>query len=169
MIRKRLQEINARLKAWRDVRGITMESQRQGLVINLLEEFVELNRAKSEYEKIDALCDMCVFILNAYEIDPMVYFIASDYVFKEKFLSAIHAMEASKKEYTHKMNVLRLLELIDRELFKLEYDTYLCLCETLKEIESRQGKYDNVAKKWIKDSNVETYKANYSKCKKDSK
>lgn len=162
---KELKEINARLKAWREARNISIESQRQGLVINLLEEFVELNRAKNEYEKIDALCDMCVFILNAYKIDSIIAYPLRDFTFNQRFLSLIQAMEMCKGN--KKLIIRKLLSLIQFE-FK-DYDLYSCLNETLKEIESRQGKYDSVAKKWIKDSNAKTYKADYSKCKKESK
>lgn len=165
MTKEQLSEINARLKAWREARNITMESQRQGLAINLLEEFIELNRASNEYEKIDALCDMCVFILNAYKIDSIELYPLRDFTFNQRFLSLINAMEMAKG--SKKLIIRKLISLIKLE-FK-DYDLYSCLNETLKEIESRKGTYDNVAKKWIKDSNVETYKANYSKCKKDSK
>ena len=79
-----LTEIYAKLKAWRDERGITAESQKEGYIINIMEEFGELAAALRDYERfskpsypypknkkyaehgiIDALCDIAVFTINA--------------------------------------------------------------------------------------------------------
>ena len=80
----KLNEIYAQLEAWRDERGITAESQKEGYIINIMEEFGELATALREYERfskpsypyqknkkyaehgiIDALCDIAVFTINA--------------------------------------------------------------------------------------------------------
>lgn len=75
-----LTEIYASLKAWRDKRGITAQSQKEGYLVNVMEEFGELAQALRDYEKlknaglytyaaehsiIDALCDIAVFTINA--------------------------------------------------------------------------------------------------------
>ena len=79
-----LNEIYAQLKAWRNERGITAESQKAGYIINIMEELGELATALREYERfskpsypyqknkkyaehgiIDALCDISVFTINA--------------------------------------------------------------------------------------------------------
>ena len=78
-----LNEIYAQLKAWRHERGITAESQKEGYIVNVMEEFGELATALREYERfskpsypypknkkyaehgiIDALCDIAVFTIN---------------------------------------------------------------------------------------------------------
>lgn len=53
------------LKKWREERGLT--STVGNIQANLAEELTELLRANTEEEKIDALCDMIVFSINAME------------------------------------------------------------------------------------------------------
>ena len=79
-----LEKIYAGLKAWRHERGITAESQKEGYLVNIMEELGELATALREYERfskpsypypknkkyaehgiIDALCDISVFTINA--------------------------------------------------------------------------------------------------------
>ena len=79
-----LTEIYKGLKAWRHERGITADSQKAGYLVNVMEEFGELASALRDYEKfsaadypyptdkqeaeheiIDAICDICVFTINA--------------------------------------------------------------------------------------------------------
>ena len=79
-----LEQIYAKLKAWRHERGITVESQKAGYLVNVMEELGELATALREYERfskpsypypknkkyaehgiIDALCDISVFTINA--------------------------------------------------------------------------------------------------------
>ena len=79
-----LTEIYKGLKAWRHERGITAQSQKEGYLVNVMEEFGELASALREYERfskpsypypknkkyaeheiIDALCDISVFTINA--------------------------------------------------------------------------------------------------------
>ena len=79
-----LEQIYAGLKAWRKERGITAQSQKDGYLVNIMEEFGELATALREYERfskpsypypknkkyaehgiIDALCDISVFTINA--------------------------------------------------------------------------------------------------------
>ncbi|MCI6178477.1 MAG: hypothetical protein MR658_06605, partial [Campylobacter sp.] len=45
-------QIYAQLEAWRDERKITAESQKDGYIINIMEEFGELSSALRDYEKI---------------------------------------------------------------------------------------------------------------------
>ena len=44
-----LNEIYAQLKAWRNERGITAQSQKEGYLVNVMEELVELVTALREY------------------------------------------------------------------------------------------------------------------------
>lgn len=47
-----LSEIYAGLEAWRDERGITADSQKEGYLVNIMEEFGKLASALRDYEKI---------------------------------------------------------------------------------------------------------------------
>ena len=47
-----LNEIYSQLEAWRDERKITAESQKDGYIINIMEELGELSQALRDYEKI---------------------------------------------------------------------------------------------------------------------
>ena len=56
-------DIVLQLEKWCNERHLDKETQRKGLVANLLEELSEFYRAKDEYEQVDALCDMIVFCI----------------------------------------------------------------------------------------------------------
>ena len=49
-----LNEIYAKLKAWRAERKITAKSQKEGFLVNVMEEFGELAAALRDYEKFSA-------------------------------------------------------------------------------------------------------------------
>ena len=78
-----LTKIYKGLAEWRAERGITAESQKEGYIINIMEEFGELAAALRDYERfskpschypknkkyaehgiIDALCAICVLTIN---------------------------------------------------------------------------------------------------------
>lgn len=67
MTAEQLGEIVEKLKLWKEERHLDTQKQLAGLTANLLEECVEYLRAQDNNEKIDALCDICVFSLNAIE------------------------------------------------------------------------------------------------------
>ena len=46
-----LEKIYAGLKAWRHERGITAESQKEGYLVNIMEELGEIATALREYER----------------------------------------------------------------------------------------------------------------------
>ena len=62
-------ELADRLAIWREQRHLSIEMQKAGLLANLMEEAVEYMRASNDNERVDALCDIIVFVLNAYEFD----------------------------------------------------------------------------------------------------
>lgn len=55
------------LQKWREARDITIESQKPGLLGNLLEETTEVARAKCLDEVIDGILDYSVYLANAIE------------------------------------------------------------------------------------------------------
>ena len=58
---------NQELKRWREERDVTIDSQKLGLVSNLLEEITEVSRAQNLDGVVDGLLDYSVFLANALE------------------------------------------------------------------------------------------------------
>ena len=186
-----LNEIYAQLKAWRNERGITAESQKEGYIVNVMEEFGELATALREYERfskpsypypknkkyaehgiIDALCDIAVFTIN----------VGADINCNEKLESinttqttrcnsslSFLLSECGNFDYYGKLSsyvcfnqiLLSCAKLCEQYGFNFE----IAMLETIKEISSRTGSYDENAKKWVKDESDEAkakwYSANY--------
>ena len=189
-----LNEIYKGLDEWRAERGITAESQKEGYLVNIMEEFGELAQALRDYEKfsatdypyptdkqeaeheiIDALCDIAIFTINAgvdigevklTEIELKKSNLDADYILKQMvercaFLSYFEWREA-KSFNIILINCAYLCE-------KYGYNFEIAMLETIKEISSRTGAYDENAKKWVKDESDEAkskwYKADYNKAR----
>ena len=192
-----LTEIYAQLEVWRDERKITAESQKDGYIINIMEELGELAQALRDYEKfskhdcpyceidkqkaehdiIDALCDISVFTIN----------VGADINCNEKLESintttqttrcnsslSFLLSECGNFDYYGKLSsyvcfnqiLLSCAKLCEHYGFNFE----IAMLETIKEISSRTGSYDEKAKKWIKDESDEAkakwYKADYEKAR----
>ena len=186
----KLIEIYKGLDEWRAERGITAESQKEGYLVNVMEEFGELAAALRLFEKskrvndshelkcaehfiIDAICDICVFTINA----------GTDVNCNEKIeiintttgttrcnssLSFLLS-ECGNFDYYGKLSsyvcfnqiLLSCAKICENYGFNFE----IAMLETIKEISSRTGSYDEVSKKWVKDESDEArakwYKANY--------
>ena len=182
-----INEIYAQLEAWRAERKITAESQKQGYIINIMEEFGELSQALrglefentrkvAEHEIIDALCDIAVFTINAGVHIPCELK-HTKIELKKSSLDADYIL----KQMVEKCAEFSYFEWVDAPSFNiiLINCAYLCenygfnfeiaMNETIKEISSRTGSYDEKAKKWIKDSSDEArakwYKADYEKAR----
>lgn len=176
-------EIQELLKNWRDERHLTLEMQNEGLLGNLCEEMAEYYRAKNESEKIDALCDIYVFCMNSLdgdleaireELERQIYL----RVYQLNDLKLFFITEIEKKlKRLKKEKIIGdfnlflyvLMGNVECEAQALGYDFYTCMMETIKEISSRTGHYDENIHKFIKDKSDEAvkkwYKADYEKCK----
>lgn len=175
------------LKQWRDERHLTIENQRDGLLGNLCEELSEYYRATNESEKIDALCDMYVFCMNSLggnlkiakddfknknkKIFAMFY--ASPY-FRFFLLEKIESKLMKLKEEeiivdTFNLYLYIFMRNVGYEVQLMRYNFYKCMRETIKEISSRTGHYDENIHKFVKDKSDEAkakwYKADYEKCR----
>ena len=192
-----LNEIYAQLKAWRHERGITAESQKEGYLVNVMEElgelagalrdyekfskhdcpYCEIDKQKAEHEIIDALCDISVFTINA----------GTDVNCNEK----IESINTTTQTTRCNSSLSFLLSECGNFDYYGKFSSYVCfnqillscakLCEnygfnfqiamdeTIKEISSRTGAYDENAKKWIKDESDEAkakwYQADYEKAR----
>ena len=186
-----LTEIYKGLAEWRAERGITAESQKAGYLVNVMEELGELAAAlrdyekssvtkqdatkkqKAEYEIIDALCDISVFTIN----------VGADINCNEKLESintttqttrcnsslSFLLSECGNFDYYGKLSsyvcfnqiLLSCAKLCEQYGFNFE----IAMLETIKEISSRTGAYDENAKKWVKDESDEAkakwYQADY--------
>ena len=185
-----LTEIYKGLKAWRHERGITAESQKEGYIVNVMEEFGELATALREYERfskpsypypknkkyaehgiIDAICDISVFTINAgadipYSITPFIiepkreFSIASIFVAIADFIRADN--NGAPFNYYDFALILKYCASVCEQY---GFDFQIAMDETIKEISSRTGSYDEVSKKWVKDESDEAkakwYKADY--------
>ena len=185
-----LTEIYKGLAEWRAERGITAESQKAGYIVNVMEELGELASAlrdyekfsateqdtakkqKAEYEIIDALCDISVFTIN----------VGADINCNEKLESinttqttrcnsslSFLLSECGNFDFYGKLSsyvcfnqiLLSCAKLCEHYGFNFE----IAMLETIKEISSRTGAYDENTKKWVKDESNEAkakwYQANY--------
>lgn len=149
--------IKERLTDWRNERGLTYENQQAGFLGNVFEEVSEYFRAKNDLEKIDALCDIVIFCFNSFDLE-----------FKE--MGKIYDCDATKisivditddltyttakfmrKDFKDFNNIYRLVFNCKHLCENLGFNFYQCMLQTIKEIESRTGFYDDELNKFIKD------------------
>ena len=189
-----LEQIYKELQAWREERKITAESQKTGYLVNVMEELGELAGALRDYEKfsatkqdaakkqkaehdiIDALCDISVFTINAgadiptpvkrTEIEWKKSSLNADYILKQL------VEKCAEFSYFEWVDVLAFNIILINCAYLCEYYGFnfqIAMDETIKEISSRTGAYDEKAKKWVKDSSNEAqakwYKADYEKAR----
>lgn len=99
-----------------------------------LTEFLEAKRDNNEYKMIDALCDMVIVSINA---------------------GAVLGNDCSEMLYSNITNPLRYRPTYVRgllfEIRKRGYEPYKCLVETIKELNTRTGAWNEAEGKWCKD------------------
>ena len=185
-----LNEIYAQLKAWRNERGITAESQKAGYIINIMEELGELATALREYERfskpsypypknkkyaehgiIDALCDISVFTINAgadipCQLKPLIIEHKNEFSVDDIFVAIADFIRTdSNGSPFNYYDFARILRCCASVCEQYGFDFQKSMIETIKEISSRTGSYDENAKKWVKDESDEAkakwYQANY--------
>lgn len=182
-------EIQELLKNWRDERHLTLEMQRDGLMGNLCEEMAEYYRATNESEKIDALCDIYVFCMNSLDSDlkvtrdgfnktdfPRIYVLNDcKMVLLSEIKDNLDKLKLEDIDVNYfNLYLYAMMKSAEIETTKLGYNFYECMLQTIKEISSRVGHYDENIHKFVKDKSEEAkakwYKADYEKCKiKDNK
>lgn len=178
-MKQQILDILDELAKWRSVRKLSIESQREGYIRNIMEELGELAaaiKANNEHEYIDALCDIMVFAGNC--------------VYKEKFDKAYIPWETLEElgidtsetallkgllgntydmTYDPTMMIASLYSFCRDLAAKKGYDFFKCMQEVLKQINSRTGAWNEDLKKWVKDTSPEAkskeYQADFDKCK----
>ena len=155
-----LRDLETRLAVWRAERHLTTAGQKEGLLANVLEELTEFVRAKDDNERVDAICDIIVFLINSKNNpvriqEPKVDGVVTTHIFVELVFNNMYDD--------------RTISLCSYMLEQLGYDSYKCMLETIKEISSRTGHFDETIGKFVKDKSQEAqakwYKADYDKCK----
>lgn len=162
--------ITQALKEWRETRGLTCQMQRDNFLTLIQEELKEYYTAKNVEDKIDALCDMAVITINSSKTDisyPLSHLHPREIINPNTELGIqIDKVISSDFDDTQTLDLLNLLTTL---VEGLGYDFILCMHETIKEISSRIGAWNEEKGKWIKDTSEEAqklwYKADYSKCK----
>lgn len=192
-----LTEIYKGLDEWRAERKITAKSQKEGYLVNVMEELGELSQArryydralicecsyckaikkKAEHEIIDALCDISVFTINAGADIPCDFKVTqiqpnANYSINAELNFLIERITHFNKAIIFgdypKDTAIYFNSILDKCADICEqygFDFQIAMLETIKEISSRTGAYDENAKKWVKDESDEAkakwYKANY--------
>lgn len=174
-----LTEIYKGLDEWRAERGITAESQKTGYLVNVMEElgelagalrdyekfskhdcpYCEIDKQKAEHEIIDALCDIAAFTINAGadirdEYKPLSIDTTDTF-------SDLNCLLLYASTFDFKKILLNCAVLCEHYGFNFE----LAMLETIKEISSRTGSYNETTKKWEKytsdEAQAKWYSANY--------
>lgn len=172
-------EIIKRLELWRKERQL---DKSQGFIFDLdkqvsflTEEITEYLRAKDDFERIDALCDLTVFSLNAIngidndydDIFSTTYCMQKKNYHISNIIDRIPYMFKSKQN--GKYSFVDIIEMCKYMIENLGFNYDLCINETLLEIESRKGAFNIETGKWEKFKDEESiklwYKANYGVCK----
>lgn len=167
-----LAAIYEKLNEWKAERYLTLDNQRVGYYSNILEELGELSvalRASDSNGYIDALCDIVVFTVNAleeYRYCPTVLNITRNTPREALLRILLHEVGKYGRNWESRC-VCNIYHICNLLAIQEDYDLFVCMNETIKEISSRTGSYDPAIGKWIKDKSPEAmakwYKANYQR------
>lgn len=147
MTKEQLQDIRNKLKIWSKERHLSVMAQQENLLGNILEELTEAARAKTIDDKVDAICDIMVFYLNATDSEILICPDRFDYIgvnFAWRILTQLSVNSITNHPLNQCVTKLR----------KMGYDPYLCLLEVVNEISSRTGSWDEDLGKFKKDPGV---------------
>ena len=137
---------------------------------------IEISLEKAEYEIIDALCDISVFTINAgtdVNCNEKIEIINTTQTTLCNSSLSFLLSECGNFDYYGKLSsyvcfnqiLLSCAKLCEQYGFNFE----IAMLETIKEISSRTGAYDENAKKWVKDESDEArakwYQADYEKAR----
>ena len=191
-----LTEIYKSLDEWRAERKITTESQRQGYLRNIMEELGELAAGLRDYASwskcdlrfcqihkemaerliVDAICDIAVLTINAgvhipcelkrTEIEFKKSSFDADYILKQM---VENCAEFSYFDWGEQKCFNIILANCAYLCEHYGFDFQKAMEETIKEISSRTGSYNEATKKWEKDLSDEAkakwYEADYEKAR----
>lgn len=193
---KRIEKIQNALYDWRKERRLDLRGQLAGLYKNIIEELNELKEAKDDCERIDAICDIAVFSFNAlgeFKRDLVISHYGNktlesfsqavknraneadglfreidEFIMVKGFRNDADYKMAKDKKYKWEFLIWEIIIECWEMCDQLGFDFLKAMDETIKEISSRTGHWDEIQNKFIKD-NRGTYFADYKKCKKKVK
>lgn len=137
---------------------------------------LEISLEKVEHEIIDALCNISVFTINAgadVNCNEKIEIIDTTMTTRCNSSLSFLLSECGNFDYYGKLSsyvcfnqiLLTCAKLCENYGFNFE----IAMLETIKEISSRTGTYDEVSKKWVKDTSDEArkkwYQADYEKAR----
>lgn len=168
-----------RLELWRKERGLDItqgfEFSLDIQVSFLTEEITEYLRSKYDYDRIDALCDLTVFSINAINLIDNDYsnVFSSIYCLQKRDYDISDLIEEildiCRDESHGKYQFINIIEISKYMIENMNFDYDKCMEETLLEIESRKGALNPDTEKWEKFKDEESmnlwYKADYKSCK----
>lgn len=161
------------LQKWKAKNELTLDYQRVGYYSNIIEEIGELSvaiRKNNSNEYIDALCDIVVFSINALEsYEPIQSRLnVTKNTSRETLLRVLLEQIANYGKKWDKQSLQNIYQICSILASQEDYSMLPNMLETIKEINSRTGKYNPAIGKWVKDMSPEAqakwYKANYAKC-----
>ena len=131
-------------------RNLTTEMQKEGFIPNIIEELDEYARAKTDDEKIDALCDLCVFSLNTIENSQGEELIVPSHNPPLSIVDMILKVHTLANFVGDNSIVIRTVKEFYSQIVSMGYNPFDCMQQTIREIESRKGTWDDDKKKFIK-------------------
>ena len=130
---------------------------------------IEITLEKAEHEIIDALCDISVFTINAGADIPCEN--KPTRLELEPCLSLYNLLReiADHQRCFNGITLCYVLGVCASLCHQYGFNFEIAMLETIKEISSRTGTYDEKAKKWVKDESDEAkakwHKADYEKAR----
>lgn len=134
-----------------DIETILQESQGRHFELTYtkeMREFFEARLDSNEYEMVDALCDMIVVAMNA-----------GGSLGKE--FGSYGSLLGSTFNLTSVLNDRSEIYKLCDSIRNLGYDPYKCLTETIKELKTRTGAWNEQEGKWCKDLGAYTEQEAY--------
>lgn len=188
-----LTEIYKGLKEWRHERGITAAEQKADYLINVMKKLGELAPAlkayknlsatdwpypidiqEAEHNIINAICNIAIFTINSGADIPCsekakIIDITKTTVLNSSF-SSLLSYCGDYAGYIKAFSCFNNILLVCAKLCEVYgFNFEIAMLETIKEISSHTGEYDEASKKWIKDESdvakSKWYKANYELAK----
>ncbi|EFO9447673.1 hypothetical protein HL737_000667 [Campylobacter lari] len=160
MTREQFNEIKERLTKYREIRHLTYENQQAEFLSNAFEKVSEYFKAKDDLQRVKALCGIAILYLNSFNIRYKNYKELKKYYFAESVVFKIYSfisetddlLDDSSNKYLY--HLIYILECIS---FRLNFDFYKCMIETIKEIESKNiGNYCEYENKFYQMSGAYT-------------
>lgn len=137
-------DVNLLKKYDAQIDAMLLASQRLNFEVNFIKElleFAEAKRDRDDYKMVDALCDMLITAMNANVIN------------NTNTLSLANNFLSFGLEYSFSA-IFCTFEIMG-------YDPYKCLLETVKELETRTGAWNEAEGKWCKDLGAYTEQEAY--------